>query len=101
MKKIGIFGVGLLVTLLFGVGAHAKDKTIEKTRLTKVSAKVEAIDQATRVVTLKGPKGNAITFKVDEAVKNLPQVQVGDEVVVKYHESLALRLLKPRRGGSE
>jgi hypothetical protein len=42
--------------------------------------KVTAIDQGTRMVTLVGPKGNSLTLKVGEQVRNLPQVKVGDTV---------------------
>ena len=42
-------------------------------------ATVEAIDQSTRMVTLKGSKGNSVTFKASDEVKNLAQVKVGDD----------------------
>lgn len=58
-------------------------------------AKVEKIDQKTRHVTLKRADGVRRTFRVDEKVRNLPQVKKGDEVVVTYYESLAYKLLKP------
>jgi len=71
--------------------AKAQKPTFEKTEVVTVTATVEAIDQATRMVTLKGPKGNTVTFKAGEEVRNLPQVKVGDQVVAKYYESLADR----------
>ena len=58
------------------------------------TATVEAIDQTTRMVTLKGPKGNSVTFKASEEVRNLAQVNVGDVVKFSYYESLAVRVLK-------
>ena len=58
------------------------------------TATVEAVDQATRMVTLKGPKGNSVTFKAGDQVRNLAQVKVGDEVKFAYYESLAVRVLK-------
>ena len=60
-----------------------------------ITATVEGIDQKTRVVTLKGPKGNLVSFVASDDVKNLAQVKVGDEVTVDYHESLVMRVLKP------
>ena len=53
---------------------------------------VTAIDQATRMVTLKAPDGKEITTKVSPQVKNLPQVKVGDVVNVTYTVALAVRL---------
>ena len=96
MKKLIVSGIGLVVALSSGAVAIAADeKKVERTKVVSITATVEAIDQATRIVTLKGPQGNLVTFTVDEAAKNLPQVKVGDEVVVNYYESLVLRVLAP------
>lgn len=53
-----------------------------------LTAKVTAIDYKTRVVTLTGPKGNSLTFEVGPDVQNLDKVKKGDDVVVRYTESL-------------
>jgi DNA-binding beta-propeller fold protein YncE len=55
-----------------------------------LTATVEAIDLATRTVTLEGPEGNSVTVKVDPGVRNLDQVQPGDKVTVEHYESVAL-----------
>jgi hypothetical protein len=60
----------------------------------KMTATVEKVDYATRMVTLKGPKGNMLTFKAGDAVKNLDQVKVGDKVVAQYLESVAVFVRK-------
>ncbi len=65
------------------------------TQITTVKATVTGIDVPGRMVTLKGPKGNSATFHVSDDVKNLAQVKVGDIVVAKYYESVALRVTKP------
>lgn len=72
----------------------------------KVTATVEAIDQATRSVTLKGEKGNVLTFTAGPEVKNLAQVQKGDIVTLEYAEAVAVELKKssaatPSRSESE
>jgi hypothetical protein len=58
-------------------------------------AKVTAIDQSTRMVTLVGPQGRSQTLKVGDEVRNLPQVKVGDTVNVVYHASVTY-VLAPR-----
>jgi Cu/Ag efflux protein CusF len=63
-------------------------------RSAKIKATVEAIDLDVREITLKGPKGRLITLRVEQRVRNLPQAQVGDEVIVRYHESVGLELHK-------
>ena len=59
-----------------------------------VTALVTAVDQANRIVTLKGPEGNEFSVVVDQSVKNLPQVKVGDMLVVKYLEAVAIEFKK-------
>jgi hypothetical protein len=67
--------------------------TVERT--SEVTATVTAIDLPERLVTLRGPKGNLFTVQADEEVRNLPQVEVGDRVVVRYHEAIAAQIAKP------
>ncbi len=65
------------------------------TRSVDVSATVEALDLASRMVTLRGPKGNLVTLKVGEHVKNLDEVKVGDLVTAGYTESIDIAVTKP------
>jgi hypothetical protein len=59
-----------------------------------VTATVEAIDAAKRLVTLKGPDGNSLVVHAGPEVKNFAQIKVGDLVVVRYVEALTLELKK-------
>jgi hypothetical protein len=72
----------------------AEPPSWQTSSLVEETATVMAVDQSTRMVTLKGPKGNSVTFKASDEVRNLAQVKVGDEVKFAYYESLAVRLLK-------
>jgi Cu/Ag efflux protein CusF len=60
----------------------------------KVTATITAIDQATRDVTLKGPKGREVTVQLGPEVKNFAQLKVGDTVTAEYIEALTLELKK-------
>jgi len=62
---------------------------------TEVTATVEAIDYQNRTVTLKGPSGKMATMNVDPRVKKFKQVKVGDELVVRYTEAIAIKVQKP------
>ena len=64
------------------------------TRVATVTATVEAIDAANRKITLKGPRGKVSELSVDPEVRNLEQVKVGDQVVVRYLQALSLSLMK-------
>ena len=59
------------------------------------TARVKAIDQQTRRVTLERADGSEVTLYADDTVRNLPQVKVGDEVKASYYESLAYEVKKP------
>ncbi len=95
-----LFGLSICGLVFMGEQATAKEKplSVKKEQVVTVTATVEAIDLQDRVVTLKGPKGNLFDIAVDEQVRNLPQVKVGDRVNVKYYESIAFRLVKPGEG---
>jgi hypothetical protein len=60
-----------------------------------VRATVEKIDHKTRQVTIRREDGSEASFRVDNSVKRLDQVDPGDIVIAKYYESLAYRLLAP------
>ena len=63
------------------------------------TAIVQAVDLEKREVVLKGKGGKLHTIKVGEEARNLPQVKVGDRVVVTYYEALAVNLTKDTTGG--
>jgi Cu/Ag efflux protein CusF len=103
MKKVLAFCLVVVFTLslagmAFAAGKAAtseKQPSGKKERVVTATATVEAIDLQKRTVKLKGEKGNVFDITVSEEARNLPQVKVGDLVVVKYYESVAYRLLKP------
>lgn len=63
--------------------------------ITEVTAKVEALDYAKRAITLKGPQGNVRTISVDESVKRFDNIKVGDEVVLRITDAVAIAVEKP------
>ena len=62
----------------------------------EISAKVEKIDYKKRLVTLKGPEGNTRTIKVDPRVKRLAEIKVGDDIVLRHTEALAIEVVTPK-----
>ena len=83
----------LALGLLFGCQSPPEPAMVEQVQ--QVSATVTAVDLPGRLVTLKGPDGKPFTVEAGEEVRNLPQVHVGDRVVVHYYESIAAELAKP------
>lgn len=104
MKKVFILAAAAVWILSLSTGAFAQATKgaapaerpkVVKERAAVMTATVQAIDLNTRIVTLKGPKGEVRDIKVGEEAVNLPQVKVGDLVTVKYYESLAIEVIKP------
>ncbi|HET9488687.1 MAG TPA: hypothetical protein VFR64_02860 [Methylomirabilota bacterium] len=56
----------------------------------QITATVETIDYDSRTVTLKGPEGETRTIAVDPSVERFRDVKVGDQVVVRHTEALAI-----------
>jgi hypothetical protein len=61
-----------------------------------MTARVEAIDYKTRMVTLKLPEGNTLRFKVGDQVTRLNEVKKSDEVVVQYMQKLSIKVTSPK-----
>ena len=105
MKKILLIcsAFGLLTAIATQIPAQEKDDDAKKSDESKlvvaetniVKATVEDIDHAKREVTLKDSKGDKHKMKVSKEVKNLDQVQKGDQIVAGYFQSTAISVAKP------
>jgi hypothetical protein len=86
-------GVGVLAVGCATASEDQKLPTYSETRTERATATVVKIDQKTRQVSLKANQsGEVFDFVAGPQVKNLAQVQVGDQVVVEYVESIALEV---------
>ena len=75
---------------------------------TEIAANVEDINYPTRVIALKAPTGNWASamkqlaspefevhiFTMSDAVERLPEIKVGDQVVVRVTEAIAFEVVK-------
>jgi hypothetical protein len=104
VKKAAIWMMGALVaanSTAFAAGSDSAAKpaaalpSMQREKLEEVSATVTSIDQTTRMVGLKGQDGSTSAFEVGPEVKNLPQVHVGDKVVVSYYRGIAAQVTPP------
>jgi len=85
--------VSLLAILILSLPALAQEGRGKAAAVNvQVTATVTAVDQATRMVTLKTPEGKEITTQVGPEVKNLKQVKVGDILNVTYTAAVAVRI---------
>jgi len=84
----------VLSSLLLAGTAFGQTKTLTgKTEV--VTGTVEAIQADTRIITVKGPKGNYVDMEVPKESKKFDNLKVGDKVTARYYENLILRLKAP------
>jgi hypothetical protein len=69
-------------------------------KTTEITDKIEAIDTATRTVTLEGVMGHPKTVKAGPHV-DLAALKVGDNVRLRITQALAIRVEKPEAAGGE
>ena len=86
------FVVAIAVTL--AVNAYADKRAAEpfaKDALHQVEARIEAIDKATRTLSLRGPNG-LTTIVAGPEVRNFDNIHVGDKVHAGYYEGIAAEI---------
>jgi Cu/Ag efflux protein CusF len=89
--------VSALVVLssALAAGASAQVKEIPGDTVT-VTGTVEAIDHASRVVTIKDAEdGELVTVDVPAAATRFEEIKVGDKVTARYYDNVTVRLKKP------
>jgi hypothetical protein len=87
----GWYVVGLIL-MTAGVVAQ---QPVSQSKPETITATIEAIDKANRVVTLKGPKGNSVDVKAPDQMEGFNSLKVGDEVTATYFAAVMLRARKP------
>ena len=87
--------------VLIAVGASlascASDKPLsyEDSASVSTTGRVEAIDQGSRMVTLRDTSGHSTTYYVSQQVRRLDEVKVGDSVNADYKVSVLGELRPP------
>jgi Cu/Ag efflux protein CusF len=59
-----------------------------------VTAVIEAIDHESRVVTVRKPDGEKLTFTASDEAQNLDQVDVGDTLIAHYKETVSVVVME-------
>lgn len=103
MKSVFTAVVIPMLMAIMMIGCANSNKTETKTdypevvkgRVAVLTATVADIDLKKRIVTLENKEGEVRDFRVGEEAVNLPQVQVGDMVTIKFFESVAVEVVKP------
>ena len=94
MTRVSAGLMAAMLALPLADAVLAQTKTVQG-EMTTITATVEAVNAATRTVTLKGPKGNYVDIYVPESVTKFPQIKVGDSLTARYYDNIVLRLKAP------
>jgi len=70
-------------------------------RTLEITAVVETIDMETRHIALKTEDGRKLTIVAGPGVRNLDQLEPGDQVKVAYYESVAVRMAADGAAGTD
>ena len=87
--------VAVLVALVALPLAAWAQKPVSQTDAVEITAKIEAIDHSTRMVTLKDKDGLTETIHCGPEVKRFDELKVGDSITFRYYESIAYAIRKP------
>jgi hypothetical protein len=99
MKPFKLFvtiAIALLGNHAFAQGDASADfkPSFSASQSVTATARVEALNQETREVTLLLEDGSLFTSQVSDEARNLDQVSVGDIVYAHYTESISIRVVE-------
>jgi hypothetical protein len=92
MTRIATLTAAVALLSLGACATAPKPLVMEDT--VEVSAAVARVDAAARTLTIRTDAGEEFALDVSPEVRNLPQVQVGDRVVVRYREAIGAAMRK-------
>ena len=95
MTRLMHFLLAAFVAMAAASLAAQAGKTIYETTPVTVTATIEAIDRATRTVTLKNPKGESFDVTANEQVQGFDRLKVGDQISATLYEAIAINVRKP------
>ncbi len=89
--------VAVATVLAMATGAQSQTPAPQTTMsaTATLTAKIVAIDQSNRIITLQDDQGNVQSIKVGPDVKRFDELKVGETVVFTYLESVATSIVKP------
>jgi len=86
----------IAAALLLPLAAHCLAQTKEmRGQTVTVSATVEAVEPATRTITLKLLQGNYVDVVAPVSETRFSEIKAGDQITATYYQNVVLRLKKP------
>lgn len=77
------------------VTESAAQTQLAQSKPVALTATIEAVDKASRTVTLKRPNGTSVEIKAPAEMQGFNTLKVGDQVTASYFEAVAVNVRKP------
>jgi hypothetical protein len=90
---IALIALIIAAAVMAAWAQNATEAPVVKSEFQKIEATLEAIDPATRAVSLRGPNGS-VSLILGPEVRNFDQLHVGDKVIVSYYQGVAAQMAK-------
>ncbi len=84
----------VLAALAIGLPAGAAGKPAEQLAAVELTATIQAIDHASRLLTLSSPETGLQTIYAGPEVQRFGELKVGDTITFRYYESVAYAVRK-------
>jgi len=94
MKPFVAGTIAVLGLMAMPAMTMAQSKTVTSEMKVETGT-VEAIDPATRAVTLKKADGTFVTTVAGPDIKRFEEVKVGDKITERYYENIVVRVKQP------
>jgi hypothetical protein len=94
MKTLSTIALTGSVLLLASNTVGAQSRTIQGDSVS-MTVTVEAIEQSSRIITVKDDKGIYETIQAPPEMKRFSELKVGDRITVRYYENVVVRLKRP------
>ena len=95
MRGIRLIGTAMMAVMLISPAAVLAQKPVSMTEAVSESFTIEAIDHASRIVTLKDKAGLLEDVICGPEVQRFDALKVGDTVTFRYYETLVTAVSKP------
>lgn len=95
-----LLGAVLGVAAMLPVQAQEVSPLAGAGQIVEITGIVEAIDPATRLMTLKTPDGTFEVMHVPPEVKRIDQIKIGNKVTITEIEAVAIDIEKGKDAGS-
>jgi hypothetical protein len=95
IRSVRRAGVALVSGTALSACLHQPPVPVLKDEMLEMTATVEQVDLPNRMVVVRGQNGIDTPITVGADVRNLPQVQIGDRIVLSYYRGIAAEVTKP------